>query len=875
MQKLGLNEIREKYLAFFETKGHLRMPSFPLVPKNDPSVLLINAGMTPLKPYFTGKETPPRKRVTTCQKCIRTPDIENVGHTARHGTFFEMLGNFSFGDYFKKEVIPWAWEFITKVMEIPVDRLWVTIYEDDDEAYEIWANDIGVSPDRIVRMGKEDNFWEHGTGPCGPCSEIHYDRGMEFSCGKPDCKLGCDCDRFLEFWNLVFTQFDKDEEGNYNRLPNPNIDTGMGLERLAVIMQGVNNLFEVDTIRNIILKISEMTGIKYGDAEKTDVSLRAITDHIRSTCFMISDGILPSNEGRGYVLRRLLRRAARHGKLLGLNGTFLHVLAETVFTESESAYPELRENADYIKKIIKLEEERFAETIDQGLNILNDYMAETKKAGKTCLSGEDAFRLYDTYGFPLDLTIDIAAENGFTVDKEGFDACMLNQRMTAKSARAENADNAWSNDVTIPDEINPEFLGYDALNCDAKVEAIVVGGEFTDSVAEGEKAVLIFDKTVFYSESGGQIGDTGIVEGEGFKAEVTNCKKIGGKHTSEVTVTAGEIKKGDAVKLAVDKKRRMSIARNHSTTHLLQKALTEVLGSHVAQAGSYVDPERLRFDFSHFEAMTAEELSKVEAMVNEKILEGLSIEKREMPISEAKKMGATALFGEKYGEVVRVVKMGDYSIEFCGGTHLDNTNEAGLFKIISEGGVAAGVRRIEGVTGSGVLSYIESKNAVISEIAGLMKSSESALIERTKAFVEKNAELKKDYDKLQAEISKSRSANLTDGAVDIKGVSVITASVDGSTVDQMREMIDNLKDKMPLCAVVLSSVADGKVTFVGGASKDAVAKGVHIGKVIKEVAAIAGGGGGGKPDSAQAGGKDVTKAAEALSCVTKVIEGQL
>ncbi len=875
MQKLGLNEIREKYLAFFETKGHLRMPSFPLVPKNDPSVLLINAGMTPLKPYFTGKETPPRKRVTTCQKCIRTPDIENVGHTARHGTFFEMLGNFSFGDYFKKEVIPWAWEFITEVMEIPVDRLWVTIYEDDDEAYDIWANTVGISPERIVRMGKEDNFWEHGTGPCGPCSEIHYDRGMEYSCGKPDCKLGCDCDRFLEFWNLVFTQFDKDEEGNYNRLPNPNIDTGMGLERLAVIMQDVNNLFEVDTIRNVILKISEMTGIKYGDNEKTDVSLRAITDHIRSTCFMISDGILPSNEGRGYVLRRLLRRAARHGKLLGLNGTFLHILAETVFTESESAYPELRENADYIKKIIKLEEERFAETIDQGLNILNDYMAETKKAGKTCLSGEDAFRLYDTYGFPLDLTIDIAAENGFTVDKEGFDACMLNQRMTAKSARAENADNAWSNDVTIPDEINPEFLGYDALECEATIEAVIVGGEFTDKASEGDNAVVLFDKTVFYSESGGQIGDTGVICGEGFKAEVTNCKKIGGKHTSEITVTAGEIKKGDKVTLAVDKKRRMAIARNHSTTHLLQKALTEVLGSHVAQAGSFVDPERLRFDFSHFEAMTQEELSKVEAMVNEKILEGLSIEKREMPIAEAKKMGATALFGEKYGEVVRVVKMGDYSIEFCGGTHLDNTNEAGLFKIVSEGGVAAGVRRIEGVTGSGVLAYIESKNAVISEVAGLMKSSESALIERTKAFVEKNAELKKDYDKLQAEISKSRSANLTDNAKDVKGVSVITASVDGATVEQMREMIDNIKDKMPLSAVVLSSVADGKVTFVGGASKDAVSRGVHIGKVIKEVAAIAGGGGGGKPDSAQAGGKDVTKAGEALACVETVIEAQL
>ncbi len=875
MQKLGLNEIREKYLSFFESKGHLRMHSFPLVPKNDPSVLLINAGMTPLKPYFTGKETPPRRRVTTCQKCIRTPDIENVGHTARHGTFFEMLGNFSFGDYFKKEVIPWAWEFITEVMEIPSDKLWVTIYEDDDEAFEIWTKDVGVAPERIVRMGKEDNFWEHGTGPCGPCSEIHYDRGLEYSCGKPDCKLGCDCDRFLEFWNLVFTQFDKDEDGNYNRLPNPNIDTGMGLERLAVIMQGVNNLFEVDTIRNIILKISEMANVKYGDNEKTDVSLRAITDHIRSTCFMISDGILPSNEGRGYVLRRLLRRAARHGKLLGLNGTFLSVLAETVFAESEKAYPELRENADYIKKIIKLEEERFAETIDQGLNILNEYMAETKKAGKSELSGEDAFRLYDTYGFPLDLTIDIAAENGFTVDKEGFDKCMLNQRMTAKSARAENADNAWSSDVTIPDEINPEFLGYNELECEASVLAVIVGGEFKESAEEGENAVVLFDRTVFYSESGGQIGDTGIIEGDGFKAEVTNSKKIGGKHTSEITVVAGEIKKGDKVSLSVDKKRRMAIARNHSTTHLLQKALTETLGSHVAQAGSFVDPERLRFDFSHFEAMTEEELSKVEAMVNEKILEGLSIEKKEMPIAEAKKMGATALFGEKYGDVVRVVKMGDYSMELCGGTHLDNTNEAGLFKIISESGVAAGVRRIEGVTGNGVLSYINSKNNLIKEISEIMKSSENALVERTKAFVSQNAELKKDFDKLQSEISKSRSANLTENAVSVKGVSLITASVDGSTVDQMREMIDNLKEKNAPCAVVLSSISDGKVTFVGGASKDAVSMGVHIGNVIKEVAKIAGGGGGGKPDSAQAGGKDVSKVNDALDCVKGVLESQI
>ncbi len=870
MEKLGLNEIREKYLSFFESKGHLRMPSFPLVPKDDPSVLLINAGMTPLKPYFTGKETPPRRRVTTCQKCIRTPDIELVGHTARHGTFFEMLGNFSFGDYFKTEAVSWAWEFITEVMHMPVERLWVTIYEDDDEAFDIWTKKIGFPEERIVRMGKEDNFWEHGTGPCGPCSE-----GPEYSCGKPDCKLGCDCDRYVEFWNLVFTQFDKDENGNYNRLPNPNIDTGMGLERLATIMQGVNNIFEVDTIRNIMLSVSEITGVKYGDSEKTDVSLRAITDHIRSTCFMISDGILPSNEGRGYVLRRLLRRAARHGKLLGVNGSFLYKLADTVFGECKSGYPELSENADYIKKIIKIEEERFAETIDQGLSILSDYMEEMKKEEKNELSGEDAFKLYDTYGFPLDLTVDIAEENGYKVDKEGFDKCMLNQRMTAKSARAENADNAWSSDASIPDEVVPEFLGYDELSCTARVMALIKDGTLVNEVEEGENAIAAFDKTVFYSECGGQVGDTGSVKAEGAVCEVISGKKVSGKDASEIKVISGALKVGDEVSLEVDKKRRMAISRNHSVTHLLQKALTEVLGSHVAQAGSYVGEDRMRFDFSHFEAMTAEEIAEAEQKVNEKILEDLKITKREMPIAEAKKLGATALFGEKYGETVRVVSMGDYSMEFCAGTHLDATSQIGLFKILSESGVAAGVRRIEGVTGNGVLSYIKAQEETVEELASIMKSAPGAVLERTRAFVQNAVETKKELEALKAEMSKGAADELLKGATDVKGVSVITARVDGSDVETMRGMIDTIKDKLPSAAAVLASVSDGKVTFVGGATKNAVAKGVHIGKVIKEVASVAGGGGGGKPDSAQAGGKDITKADEALGVVLSVIEAQL
>ncbi len=875
MEKLGLNEIREKYLSFFESKGHLRLPSFPLVPKDDPSVLLINAGMTPLKPYFTGKETPPRKRVTTCQKCIRTPDIELVGHTARHGTFFEMLGNFSFGDYFKNEAISWAWEFITEVMHMPVDRLWVTIYQDDDEAFDIWTKKIGFPVERIVRMGKEDNFWEHGTGPCGPCSEIHFDRGPEFSCGKPTCKLGCDCDRYVEFWNLVFTQFDKDENGNYNRLPNPNIDTGMGLERLAVIMQGVNNLFEVDTIRNIMLAISGLTGVKYGDSEKTDVSLRAITDHIRSTCFMISDGILPSNEGRGYVLRRLLRRAARHGKLLGVSGPFLYKIADTVFNECKSGYPELSEHADYIKKIIKIEEERFAETIDQGLAILSGYMDEMKKSGKTVLSGEDAFRLYDTYGFPLDLTVDITGENGFSVDREGFDKCMQNQRQTAKSARAENADNAWSSDASIPDDVTPEFLGYDELSCTATVKALIKNGELADSVEEGETAVVAFDKTVFYSECGGQVGDTGKATSDTAVVTVLASRKVSGKDASEIRVESGSVKLGDKMELAVDKKRRMAISRNHSVTHLLQKALKETLGDHVAQAGSYVGEDRMRFDFSHFEAMTPEQISEVEQKVNDKILEDLKITKKEMPIAEAKKLGATALFGEKYGETVRVVSMGDYSMEFCAGTHLDSTSQIGLFKILSEGGVAAGVRRIEGVTGQGVLNYIASKDETIAQIASLMKSSANAVLDRTKAFVQNANDTKKEFDALKAEVSRNMAKNLADSAVDVKGVSVITAKINDADVEQMRGMIDTIKDKYEFAAAVIASVSGDKVTFVGGATKGAVSKGVHIGKVIKEVASIAGGGGGGKPDSAQAGGKNPEKTDEALGAVTKVIEAQL
>ncbi len=878
LDKLGVNEIRERFLSFFESKGHLRLPSFPLIPQNDNSLLLINAGMAPLKPYFTGKEIPPRKRVTTCQKCIRTPDIERVGKTARHGTFFEMLGNFSFGDYFKHEATSWAWEFVTKDLKFPEDKLYVTIYEDDDEAFDIWTKEVGVDPSHISRMGKEDNFWEIGTGPCGPCSEIYYDRGEKYGCGKPDCKVGCECDRFVEFWNLVFTQFDKDENGVYNRLAHPNIDTGMGLERMAVIMQDVDNLFEIDTVRNIMLEISRVAGVEYGKDAKSDVSLRVITDHIRSTTFMVCDGVCPSNEGRGYVLRRLLRRAARHGRLLGIKGTFLYNIADTVIRESENAYPQLAEKRDYIKRVIKIEEERFSETIDSGLSILEGKIAELEKNGEKLLGGEDAFRLYDTYGFPIDLTVEILEEKGLEADIEGFNAQMQQQKERSREGRKVGEEAAWSEDIyqTISKDIKTEFVGYDNKECTATVSVIVKDGELADSVSDGEDAVVILDRTVIYGESGGQMGDRGTLCGSGFKMTVTDSKKLGdGKILHHVTVDEGTASVGDSVTVTYDVKKREATARNHSATHLLQKALREVLGSHIEQAGSMVDENRLRFDFSHFQAVTPEQLADVERRVNAAILAAYPIEIKQMPVDEAKKLGAMALFGEKYGDTVRVVNMGGYSIELCGGCHLKNTSEAGLCKIVSEGGVAAGVRRIEAVTGEGVLKYIDEKNAIIAESAAALKTTEGELVHRCENVMEEIREQQRRIDVISEKIAHASANNVMAGVKHIGGLEVFITQMDGSTVDAMRKLGDAIKEKTQLCVCVFAALTDGKITFMATAGKDAVKKGIHCGKIIKEITAIAGGSGGGKPDSAQGGGKNADKIDNALAAVDEIISAQI
>ncbi len=864
MKPIGVNDLRRMYLEFFESKDHLRMNSFSLVPHNDNSLLIINSGMAPLKPYFTGARIPPKKRVTTCQKCIRTPDIERVGHTARHGTFFEMLGNFSFGDYFKHEATKWAWEFITKDLKMPVDKLWVTIYLDDDEAFDIWTKEVGVDPSHIVRMGKEDNFWEHGTGPCGPCSEIYFDRGVEKAC-SPDCKLGCDCDRYVEFWNLVFTQFDKDEAGNYNRLPNPNIDTGMGLERLAAIMQGVDNLFEVDTVRNIMMHICRIAGVEYKKDAKTDVSLRVITDHIRSTTMMISDGVLPSNEGRGYVLRRLLRRAARHGRLLGIKGAFLAEVSGTVIAESGSAYPELIEKADYIKKVISVEENRFNETIEGGLNILNDYIEETKKDGKTVLAGDKAFKLYDTYGFPLDLTVEILSEQGLTVDNEEFNKLMQNQKDTARTARKDGSSWDATDNTDIGVTEKTEFIGYENITCQGKVISAVCGGNRVNVIGSGEEGMIITDTTVFYGEGGGQVGDTGIISAPGGKAVVTDTKKThDGVYMHIVNVTDGEIALGDEVTLTVDKERRSAIERNHSTTHLLQKALNLVLGNHVQQAGSYVSESRLRFDFTHFEAMTPEQIKQVEDIVNAEILAGDDVDIKVLPIEEAKKLGATALFGEKYGDSVRVVKMGDFSIEFCGGCHLKNTAKAGMFKLLSETGVAAGVRRIEGVTGTQVMEYIREKEDVISSVASTLKTSENELKVKAGSVMGEIRDLKSQLDQMKSKLAGGMLDEIIASACEKEGIKVIAAKVDGLKGDELRTLCDKIKDKISSVAILLASADEGKITFVGMATKDAVAKGVHIGNVIKTVTSVSGGGGGGKPDMAQGAGKIVEKIDEAV-----------
>lgn len=879
MQKLGLNEIRERYLRFFEGKGHLRLPSFSLVPQNDPSILLINAGMTPLKPYFTGQETPPSKRVTTCQKCIRTPDIENVGKTARHGTFFEMLGNFSFGDYFKKEAISWAWEFVTKDLGLPEDRLYVSIYEEDDEAFEIWNKDVGLPPEKIYRMGKEDNFWEHGTGPCGPCSEIYFDRGAEYGCNKPDCEVGCDCDRYIEFWNLVFTQFYRDEDGNYSKLEKKNIDTGMGLERLACIMQDVGNLFEVDTIRNILDYVCSMAGVEYGKSEKDDISIRVITDHIRSTTMMVSDGILPSNEGRGYVLRRLLRRAARHGKLLGIDKPFLFDVANVVINESKEAYPELEEKQDYIKKVIKIEEERFDATIDQGLNILNEFIDEIKAKKQRVLSGKMVFKLHDTYGFPLDLTKEIAEENGLSIDEEGFKKEMDEQKKKAREAMKNKESSAWGDDglySKLDKNVKTEFVGYQEYQTDAVVKYIVKDDEVIENAQEGDNVTIILDKTPFYAESGGQVGDTGYIESKDGVVKVSDCKKTpDGKHLHIGAVKKGIIEKGVSVRARIDSKRRMAIARNHTTTHLLHKALRNVLGEHVTQAGSLVEPDRFRFDFTHFSPVTRDELNRIEDEVNKKIMENIVVDAVEMSLEEAKKEGATALFGEKYGDRVRVVKIGDYSKELCGGTHLDATSEAGLIKIVSETGVAAGVRRIEALTGEAAIRYFNERERMLNAVAEALKTSPTDTLKKIEALTAQVKKAEKEIEQLRSKLVSGSIEDVLSNAVDVDGVKVVTARFDQLDMEALRNTGDKLRSKLGTGIVILGTGRGGKVNFVAMATKDVVKKGIHSGNVIREVAKITGGGGGGRPDMAQAGGKDVSKIDEALEHAVEVVKNQL
>ena len=878
MQKLGLNELRERYLKFFESKGHLRLASAPLVPKNDPSLLLINSGMAPLKPFFTGQEEPPRRRVTTCQKCIRTPDIENVGKTARHGTYFEMLGNFSFGDYFKNEAIPWAWEFVTEDLKMPVDRLWVTIYEDDDEAFDIWHKVVGLPAEKIVRMGKKDNFWEHGTGPCGPCSEIYFDRGPEKGCGSPDCKVGCECDRYVEFWNNVFTQFNRDEQGNYTRLAHPNIDTGMGLERLACISQDVDNLFEVDTVWNILDYICKTSGVEYKKSEKTDVSIRVITDHIRSTTMMVCDGVLPSNEGRGYVLRRLLRRAARHGRLLGINKPFLFDVAMVVINESKEAYPELAEKADYIKKVIKIEEERFEATVDQGIVILNEFIDGIKAEKKEVIPGEMVFKLHDTYGFPLDLTREIAEENGLGIDEDGFKKEMDAQRKKARDAHNSKDTSAWSDSVfdKLDKSQKTDFVGYENTVCESAILYIVKDGEIVNAAQEGDEVTVILDKTPFYAEMGGQVGDSGVLTAKNGIIKIENCTKTAdGKFLHTGSVETGLVETGSTVDAAIDQKRRISINRNHTVTHLLHKALRTVLGDHVHQSGSLVEPNKLRFDFSHFSAMTPEELKKVEDMTNEAILNSMEVDVREMSIDEAKKLGAMALFGEKYGNTVRVVKVEDYSIELCGGTHLKNTAQAGLVKILGESGVAAGVRRLEALTGEAAIRYYTERENLLNEVAQALKATPQDSIKKVESLGQELKNAEKEIEQLRNKLVSGEAESVLANAVDIKGVKVVTARFDTMDMEGLRNTGDMLKNKLGSGVVVLGSGYGEKVSFVVTATKDVVAKGIHSGNIIKEVAKTAGGGGGGRPDMAQAGGKDLTKIDEALKSAFSVVEAQI
>ena len=872
MKWTSLNELREKYLAFFERKGHLRLKSFPLVPINDKSLLLINSGMAPMKKYFTGEEEPPRNRVCTCQKCIRTPDLERVGHTARHGTFFEMLGNFSFGDYFKAEAIEWCWEFLTKELEIPENLLWPSIYEEDDESYDIWVNRIGVNPDHVVRMGKEDNFWEHGTGPCGPCSEIYFDRGEKYGCGDPNCKPGCECDRYMEIWNNVFSQFNNMGDGTYEELAQKNIDTGMGLERLACVMQGVDNMFEVDSIRAIIDKVCEICGKEYGDDADNDISIRVITDHTRSAMFMIADGVIPSNEGRGYVLRRIIRRACRHGKLLGINHAFLVDMVNVAIAESCAAYPELSEKGDYIRKVLSMEEERFDATIDAGLSILSDLIRGAIKENSDTISGEEVFKLYDTFGFPIDLTREIAEENHLKIDEESFKALMLDQRTRAREARANIS--GWSDNSKniLADLPKTEFTGYTDYRSEAKVVAILVNDESVECVNEGDCTVVL-DRTPFYGEGGGQVGDSGTIYAENLLLNVYDTKKTDGVYIHLCTVANGTLSVGDTVKADILDSRRDAIKRNHSAAHLLQAALRKVLGTHVEQAGSYVDENVCRFDFTHFVALTESELKQVEALVNAHILAANEIVTREMDIESARKEGAMALFGEKYGKTVRVVKMGSFSTELCGGTHCDNTGKIGLFKIISESSVAAGVRRIEAVTGLGVLHVLATREELINQTAAELKvPNANDLAKRANAVMGEIASLKKEIEALNNKIAASKLDGVLNSAKQIKSVKLIAFNAEGMDVDSARTLGDKIKAEQPDTVAVLAVNAHGKLNFIAVAGKDAVASGVHAGKLVGAVAAVTGGKGGGRPDSAMAGGQDATKIDEALKKAEEIVE---
>ena len=878
MQPYGVNQLRKMFLEFFESKGHLAMKSFSLVPHNDKSLLLINSGMAPLKPYFTGQEIPPRRRVTTCQKCIRTGDIENEGKTARHGTFFEMLGNFSFGDYFKNEAIEWSWEFLTEVVGLDPDRLYPSIYEEDEEAFEIWNKKMGIPAERIFRFGKADNFWEHGSGPCGPCSEIYYDRGEKYGCGSPDCTVGCECDRYMEIWNNVFTQFDNDGHGHYSELEQKNIDTGMGLERLASVVQDVDSIFDVDTLKALRDHICRLADTEYGKDAQADISIRVITDHTRSVTFMISDGIMPSNEGRGYVLRRLLRRACRHGRLLGIEGSFIPELAQTVIEGSKDGYPELEEKKDFILKVIAKEEDQFNKTIDQGLGILAEMTAKMEAEQTTTLSGADAFKLYDTYGFPIDLTKEILEEKGMQVDEEGFHASMEVQRKTARAARGET--NYMGADVTVYESIDPSitstFVGYENLAWKSPITVLTSDTEIVEALSDGQRGTVFAEETPFYATSGGQEADTGIIrtaEGE-FKVEDT-VKLLGGKIGHVGVVIKGMIKTGDQAELCVDAEKRALSARNHSATHLLQKALRTVLGTHVEQAGSSVNEDRLRFDFSHFSAMTAEELQKVEEIVNEQIVAGLPVKVENMPIEEARKTGAQALFGEKYGDVVRVVNMGDYSIEFCGGTHVKNTNEIMAFKILSESGVAAGVRRIEALTSKGLIRYYDNLEKKLNEAAKVLKATPDNLAEKIAHLTAENKALHSEVESLKSKLAQDAMGDVMDQVQEIKGVKLLAAEVDGVDMNGLRDLGDQLKEKLGEGVVVLASGNDGKVSLMVTATDAAMKQGAHAGNLVKAIAGLVGGGGGGRPNMAQAGGKNPAGIQEALKKAAEALEGQL